>query len=246
MDDRKTIIEHLEELRRRLFIVALSIFVFSILSFFFAKDLYEILKYPALKYYPNLQFISLSPSAAFFVLMKISLISGIVLSFPVMFYQLWKFVEPGLLEKEKRFLYPLMGTGIFLFIIGVLFAYFAVLPVALKFLIGIGIEVLKVTPMISIDLYTSFILKLILAFGFLFQLPIVMYLLSAVGIVSVETWKRWRRPFIVFAFILAAVIAPDWMTQVLIALPLLALYEIALRVNEYLQRKREAEKVTQK
>jgi sec-independent protein translocase protein TatC len=238
MDDRKTILEHLEELRRRLFIIAVSIFVFSILSFVFAKDLYEILKYPALKYYPNLQFVSLTPTSAFFVLMKISLISGIILSFPVIFYQVWKFVEPGLLEKEKRFLYPIMGVSIVLFILGVLFAYFAVLPVALKFLIGIGIEVLKVTPMISIDLYTSFILKLILAFGFLFQLPIVMYILTAIGVVPLETWKKWRRPFIVFAFVLAAVIAPDWMTQILIAIPLLALYEIAIRVNEYLQQRR--------
>jgi sec-independent protein translocase protein TatC len=240
MDEKKPLIEHLEELRRRLFVVAVSIFVFSIVSFFFAKDLYEILKYPALKYYPNLQFITLTPTSAFFVLMKISLISGIVLSFPVIFYQLWKFVEPGLLESEKKFLYPVMGVAIVLFILGVLFAYFAVLPVALKFLIGIGIEVLKVTPMISIDLYTSFILKLILAFGFLFQLPIVMYLLTTVGIVKIETWKKWRKPFIVIAFVIAAVIAPDWMTQILIALPLLALYEIAIRVNEYLWKKRNA------
>ncbi len=240
MDEKKPLLEHLEELRRRLFVIAVSIFVFSLLSFLFAKDLYEILKYPALKYYPNLQFVSLTPTAAFFVLMKISLISGIVLSFPVIFYQLWKFIEPGLLEKEKRFLYPLMGFGIILFTLGVLFAYFVVLPVALKFLIGIGIDVLNVTPLISIDLYTSFILKLIVAFGFLFQLPIVMYLLTAIGVVKVENWRKWRKPFIVFAFVLAAIIAPDWMTQILIALPLIALYEIALRVNEYLQKKRDA------
>ena len=176
--EKRPLIEHLEELRRRLFVVAVSIFVLSIASFFFAQDIYEILKYPALKYYPNLQFVTLSPSSAFFVLMKISLISGIVLSFPVIFYEAWKFIEPGLLPKEKRLLIPLLGMGILLFTLGVLFAYFVVLPVALKFLIGIGIDVLKVTPMISIDLYTSFILKLILAFGFLFQLPIVMYVLT--------------------------------------------------------------------
>jgi sec-independent protein translocase protein TatC len=242
MDEKKPILEHLEELRKRLFVIAVSIFVFSILSFTFAKDLYEILKYPALKYYPNLEFISTYPSAAFFVLMKISLISGIVLSFPVIFYQLWKFIEPGLLEKEKKFLYPLMGVGIVLFITGVLFAYFIVLPVALRFLIGIGLDVLGVKPLLSIDLYTTFILKLILAFGFLFQLPIVMYILSSIGIVRVETWKRWRRPFIVLAFVLGAIIAPDWVAQVLIAVPLILLYEGALRFNEYIQRKRLQEK----
>jgi len=237
--EKRPIVEHLEELRRRLFIVALSIFIFSIVSFFIANDIYNILKYPALKYYPNLQFVTLSPSSAFFVLMKISLIAGIVLSFPIIFYQVWKFIEPGLLPHEKRMLYPLLGLGIFLFTLGVLFAYFIVLPVALKFLIGIGIDVLKVTPMISIDLYTSFILKLILAFGFLFQLPIVMYVLTAVGIVKNETWKKWRKPFIVVAFILGAIIAPDWMTQTLIAVPLILLYEISLRVNEYLAKRRE-------
>jgi len=99
--------------------------------------------------------------------------------------------------------------------------------------------VLKVTPMISIDLYTSFILKLILAFGFLFQLPIVMYLLTAIGVVNIETWKKWRKPFIVVAFVLGAIIAPDWMTQTLIAVPLIVLYELSLRVNQYLQRRRE-------
>ncbi len=237
--EKRPIIEHLEELRRRLFIVAVSIFVFSILSFFIANDIYEILKYPALKYYPDLQFITLSPSSAFFVLMKISLIAGIVFSFPVIFYQTWKFVEPGLLPKEKKLLYPLLGVGIFLFLLGVLFAYFVVLPVALKFLIGIGIDVLKVTPMISIDLYTSFILKLILAFGFLFQLPIVMYILTSLGVVKNETWKRWRKPFLVVAFVLGAIIAPDWMTQTLIALPLILLYEISLRVNDHLASRRE-------
>ena len=236
--EKKPLIEHLEELRRRLFVIAVSIFVFSILSFFIAQDIYEVLKYPALKYYPNLQFVTLSPSSAFFVLMKISLIAGIVFSFPVIFYQVWKFVEPGLLEKEKKLLVPLLGIGIFLFALGVLFSYFVVLPVALKFLIGIGIDVLKVTPMISIDLYTSFILKLILAFGFLFQLPIVMYLLTTIGVVSLETWKRWRKPFIVAAFVIGAIIAPDWMTQTLIAVPLIVLYELALRINGYIFKKK--------
>ena len=236
--EKKPLMEHLEELRRRLFIIALSIFIFSIASFFFAQKIYEVLKYPALKYYPNLQFVTLSPSSAFFVLMKISLISGIVLSFPIIFYQAWKFIEPGLLPKEKKLLVPLLLVGIILFTLGVLFSYFIVLPVALKFLIGIGIDVLKVTPMISIDLYTSFILKLILAFGFLFQLPIVMYVLTAIGVVRIETWKNWRKPFIVIAFILGALIAPDWMTQTLIAVPLIVLYELSLRFNEYLARKR--------
>ena len=236
--EKKPLIEHLEELRKRLFVIAVSIFAFSILAFFIAQDIYEVLKYPALKYYPNLQFVTLSPSSAFFVLMKISLIAGIVFSFPIIFYQAWKFVEPGLLPKEKKLLLPLLGVGIFLFTLGVLFAYFAVLPVALKFLIGIGIDVLKVTPMISIDLYTSFVLKLILAFGFLFQLPIVMYLLTTIGVVRLETWKKWRKPFIVFAFVLGAIIAPDWMTQTLIAVPLIVLYEISLWFNHYIAGKK--------
>ncbi|HIP86609.1 MAG TPA: twin-arginine translocase subunit TatC [Aquifex sp.] len=236
--EKKPLIQHLEELRRRLFFIAVSVFTFSIISFFIAHDLYEILKYPALKYYPNLQFVTLSPSSAFFVLMKISLIAGIVFSFPVIFYHLWKFVEPGLLPSEKRLLIPLLSLGIFLFVTGILFAYFAVLPVALKFLIGLGIDLLKVTPMISIDLYTSFVLKLVLAFGFLFQLPIVMYILTAGGIVKLESWEKWRKPFIVASFVIGALIAPDWMTQTLIALPLIVLYEISLRVNRYLKKKR--------
>ena len=236
--EKKPLIQHLEELRRRLFFIAVSVFTFSIISFFIANDLYEILKYPALKYYPNLQFVTLSPSSAFFVLMKISLIAGIVFSFPVIFYHLWKFVEPGLLPSEKRLLIPLLSLGIFLFVTGILFAYFAVLPVALKFLIGLGIDLLKVTPMISIDLYTSFVLKLVLAFGFLFQLPIVMYILTAGGIVKLESWEKWRKPFIVASFVIGALIAPDWMTQTLIALPLIVLYEISLRVNRYLKKKR--------
>jgi sec-independent protein translocase protein TatC len=238
--EKRPLIEHLEELRRRLFVIAVSIFVFSIASFFIAQEIYDVLKYPALKYYPNLQFVTLSPSSAFFVLMKISLIAGIVFSFPVIFYQIWKFVEPGLLPHEKRLLIPLLSLGIFLFIGGILFAYFAVLPVALKFLIGLGIDVLKVTPMISIDLYTSFVLKLILAFGFLFQLPIVMYLLTVAGIVKLETWQRWRKPFIVTAFVIGALIAPDWMTQILIALPLIVLYEVSIRVNLLLEKRRKA------
>jgi sec-independent protein translocase protein TatC len=240
--EKKPVIEHLEELRKRLFIVAVSIFIFSFVSFFIAQDIYEFLKYPALKYYPNLKFITLTPSSAFFVLMKISLLCGIVFSFPVILYQAWKYIEPALLEKEKKMLYPLIILGIFLFLTGLAFAYFIVLPVALKFLIGIGLDVLKVTPLLSIDLYISFVLKMLIAFGFLFQLPIIMYLLTSIGIVSIETWKRWRKGFIVIAFIIGAIIAPDWMTQILIAVPLVILYQIALYITSFLIRKKNKEK----
>jgi sec-independent protein translocase protein TatC len=126
-----------------------------------------------------------------------------------------------------------------LFLLGVSFAYFLVMPIALKFLIGIGFSQLQATPYLSVNLYVSFLLKMIVGFGLAFQLPIILYLLQRAGIVSEQQLKAFRKYFIVLAFVVGAFIAPDATTQVLMAIPLILLYEISLILGKLGRRKKE-------
>ncbi len=224
-------IEHLRELRERLIKVALSIFVMSLVSFYFADKIFTFLKEPVLRYYPKVNLITLSPTEPLFILLKVSLACGVILSFPIIAYQFWRFVEPALYESEKKKVIPLMLSSILLFSLGLCFAYFLVLPLSLKFLIGIGIEKLNTQPMLSINLYISFLLKMLIAFGLAFEMPIVLLFLQRAGIITKGQLKKFRRYFIFFSFVVGAFIAPDVLTQILMAIPLIILYEISIHLG---------------
>jgi len=133
-----------------------------------------------------------------------------------------------------------------LFVLGASFAYFLVMPVALRFLIGIGFSQLQATPFLSINLYISFLLKMIVGFGLAFQLPIVLFLLQRAGVVTEEQLKSFRKYFIVIAFVVGALIAPDATTQVLMAIPLIILYEISLLIGKLGRRKKTQIEVAEK
>ncbi|NPA32929.1 MAG: twin-arginine translocase subunit TatC [Aquificae bacterium] len=226
------LIEHLRELRYRLIVSIVAFLIASGISFYFAKYVFEILKKPVLESYPEVELITLSPTEPLFILIKISLAVGFILASPVILYQMWRFIEPALYSHEKRAFIPLLLGSILLFILGALFAYFVVLPLALKFLLGLGFSQLMATPYLSVDLYISFVLKLIIAFGIAFQMPIVLYVLQKAGVITPEHLARFRKYFIVIAFLIGAIIAPDVSTQILMALPLLVLYEISILLGK--------------
>jgi len=230
--------EHLRELRSRLIKSILALLVGAGVAFYFATYIFEILKEPIKRSYPQVELITLSPTEPLFILLKISLVFGLVLASPIILYQMWRFVEPALYPKEKRLVIPITLFSIILFLSGASFAYFVVLPIALKFLIGIGFSQLQATPFLSVNLYISFLLKMILGFGIAFEMPIILYLLQRAGIVSDEQLKSFRKYFIVLAFTIGALIAPDVTTQVLMAIPLIALYELSILVGKLGKRSR--------
>ncbi len=233
--------EHLRELRHRLIVSIVAFLIGTGVSFYFAKYVFEFLKNPVIKSYPDVELITLSPTEPLFILIKISIAVGFILAMPVILYQMWRFIEPALYSHEKRMFIPLVLSSIVLFLLGSFFAYFVVLPLALKFLLGLGFTQLMATPYLSVDMYVSFVLKMVIAFGVAFQMPIVLYILQKAGVITPQQLAKFRKYFIVVAFLIAAVIAPDVSTQVLMAIPLLALYEISVLLGKYVTRKKKKE-----
>jgi len=221
-DRRLPLIEHLEELRRRLIVILASVFLFSLASYFYASKILALLIRPVGK------LVFIKPQEAFLSYLKIALLSGMFLSLPVIFYQIWKFVSVGLLPRERKYIFTYGPISFFLFLIGAGFSYQVVLPLGLRFLVDrFSSDTLQ--SMLSISNYISFVGMFLLAFGVVFELPLVVLFLTKVGLVTPQTLRRRRREVVVGIFILAALMTPpDAFTQFLLAVPLLFLYEISL------------------
>lgn len=233
--------EHLRELRTRLIRSIIAFLIAAGGSFYFARYVFEFLKEPVVKSYPDVELITLSPTEPLFILIKISLTVGLIIASPVILFEIWRFVEPALYPQEKKLFIPLLLSSVLLFVMGGVFAYAVVLPMALKFLLGLGFSQLAATPYLSVNLYVSFVLKMLIAFGIAFEMPIFLYMLQRAGVVSQQQLKKFRRYFIVVAFLVGALIAPDVATQVLMAIPLLVLYEVSILLGRTV-RKGEKEK----
>jgi len=214
-------LDHLEELRRRLIKCGVSCAAGSIVSWFFIDGVIDVLA----KLVGQVYF--MAPTEAFMIRLKLSIIMGIMLSVPVISYQLWKFIAPGLYMRERRLVIPVVAASTFFFAAGASFCYFIVLPASLKFLMGYGTE--NMTPLISVGSLLSFCAYLILAFGIVFELPVVSFFLGRIGIVSYTTLKKGRRYAVVLSLVLgAALTPPDLFSQVMLAGPLLILYELSI------------------
>ncbi len=216
------VIYHLEELRKRLIYSVLSIIPAAVVCFFFAPKIIDFLRKP---YGGKLVFIS--PPEAFIVNIKVAIGSGVILAFPFIAYQIWKFVAPGLYPHEKKIFLGLILVSTFLFAGGVAFAYFLIVPLAFKFLLKFSYNWFE--PMFTVGKYFSFLFKLMIAFGVVFQTPIIVIFLIATGVTSVEALSRYRRHIWVVSFVLGAVLTPpDVLSQVMMSLPLILLFEASL------------------
>ena len=230
MDDQEKIpfTAHLEELRKRLIICFIAIGIGFVLSYGFKEKLFEILTYPlikAMKSGDKLIFTGLPE--AFFTYLKVAFISGIIFSTPVIFYQFWKFVAPGLYDKEKRLLLPIVALSTFFFIGGAFFGYFIVFPFGFKFFLGFASDTIR--PLPSMREYLSFATKMLLAFGLVFELPLVITFFARMGIVTVDLLKKKRKYAILIIFTVSAIFTPpDVATQIMMAVPLMVLYEISI------------------
>ncbi|UCG05002.1 MAG: twin-arginine translocase subunit TatC [Desulfobacterales bacterium] len=227
-DEKIPFTSHLEELRKRLITGFIAIGVGAVISFAFKERLFNILVQPLIKVMEEgdtLIFTGLPE--AFFTYLKVALLAGIILASPVILYEFWMFVAPGLYKKERRLLGPIVVLSSFFFIGGALFGYFIVFPWGFKFFLGFATETIR--PLPSMKEYFAFSAKLLLAFGVVFELPLVLTFLARLGIVSVDFLRRNRKYALLLFFIGAAILTPpDVITQIMMALPLMALYEISI------------------
>jgi sec-independent protein translocase protein TatC len=234
MDEKKLpLTAHLQELRNRLIYSFIAIGIGFLVCYGFKESIFDILAYPLLKVMPNKgSLIFTSVAEAFFTYMKIAFIGGLVLASPFVLYQVWAFVAPGLYKHEKRYVIPFVFLGSLFFSIGILFGYFIAIPIGFKFLLGYATDFIK--PMPSMKEYLSFSIKFLLAFGLVFEFPVVLLLLTKIGVIDSKKLARQRKYAILLIFIFAAVITPpDVISQVLLALPLIGLYEISILLAKF-------------
>ena len=226
----QSLLQHLGELRRRVFICVVAVLVGSAVSFAFFEQLIEILVKPAedLNLGTGGQLIYTEVTELLTTAIKVSFVSGLILASPVLVYQGVMFVAPGLTGREKRYLFGFMPAVVLAFGGGVAFAYYILTPPALHFLLTFGGDV--ATPLIRISNIVNLMIRLLFWMGLSFETPLVMYLLAQLGIVSAQSLSRFRRYWVVVAFILAAIITPtvDPVNQALVAGPLLVLYELGI------------------
>jgi sec-independent protein translocase protein TatC len=227
-DDKIPFTAHLEELRKRLIICIIAVAVGFVISYAFKEKLFQILTHPliiAMKQGETLIYTGLPE--AFFTFLKVSFLAGLMIASPVIIYQFWMFVAPGLYDREKRLLLPIVFLSTVFFVGGALFGYFVVFPFGFKFFLGFATDTIR--PLPSMREYLSFSSKLLLAFGLVFELPLLITFLARLGIVSVAFLTKYRKYAILLAFVIGAILTPpDVVTQILMAVPLLLLYEISI------------------
>ncbi len=219
---------HLEELRRRLIICFAAIGVGFVISYIFSRRLFEILMMPLLSAMPpEEKLIYTGLPEAFFTYLKVAFLAGVLLAIPVITYQLWMFIAPGLYDKEKRFVLPIVFLSSIFFVGGALFGYFVVFPFGFKFFMGFASDYVR--PLPSMKEYLGFSAKLLFAFGIVFELPLFITFLAKLGIVDVPFLKANRKYAILLFFVFAAILTPpDVITQILMAGPLILLYEVSI------------------
>ncbi len=235
--DDFTLVDHLTELRDRLIKSAWAIAITTAFCFAFSEQLFTLVRHPIAHHLPGGGLVFTNPMDKFLAHMKLAVVCGVILACPAWIYQIWRFVAPGLYAHEKKYSLAFVLSGIGLFLMGVSFAYFMVLPMAFEFLFNFGGSVDK--PLITITEYLSFFATMILVFGASFELPLILVILGVLGLVSAATLREKRRYAIVAMATLAAVITPpDILSMLMLLVPLSILYEISILVVRLVERKR--------
>lgn len=226
VNNKMPIMEHLTELRKRLVIIA----IVNILATLVCYQFIDILMGYILSLSKGIDLVYISPSELFLVYIKVSFICGIVISSPITLLQVWLFISKGLYKKEKIYIIISLIFGTLFFILGVVFCYRIVLPVILDFFVRI--TVVDVSAMVSIDSFTSFINRMLICFGAVFELPIVVFLLSIFGLVTPKKLMSKQRLIIIAIFVLSAIITPpDMVSQILLSIPMILLFELSIGIS---------------
>lgn len=233
---QSTLFDHLLELRNRLLRAILAVLIVFCCLVYFAQDIYQFVAQPLLATMPeNSQMIATDVASPFFAPFKLTIIISIFVAIPVILYQVWGFIAPGLYQNEKRLLAPLMLGSTLLFYGGISFAYWVVFPVVFAFFTSVAPE--GVTIATDISSYLDFILKLFFAFGIAFEIPIAIILVCWTGLTSVASLRKKRPYIVVGAFVVGMLLTPpDIISQTLLALPMLLLFELGLLIASFYQR----------
>ena len=234
-DENKTgILEHLRELRKRLLWSVLAVVITSFACFFFIEDIIEILKEPA----GNIDLYFIEMTEGFSTYMRVAIMSGIVVAMPFLIYQFLMFVIPALTSQERKAVFVVLPVVTIMFVGGILFGYFFLIPPATGFLLSFGTELAE--PQIRVSNYIDFITRLLVAIGILFELPVVTTFLARIGVITSKWLADRRKIMIIFSFVVAAIITPtpDAVNQSIVAGVMIVLYEISIWLAKLAQRRR--------
>lgn len=229
-------LDHLEELRWRIMKSLIAVVIGMIIAAFFADFLVkEVVLGPLLKV--GLKSQVLTPYGIVLTYMQVFIVAGIIGAMPVLLYQLWQFIAPGLLPHERKYAWWIVFFTSICFLSGIAFAYFILVPTALTFFSTFGTDVFELN--IAINEYISFLLSLILGAGLVFELPMITYFLAKIGLLTPAFMRKYRRHSIVGILIISAVVTPtpDILTQSLLAAPMILLYEVSIFISKFAQRK---------
>jgi sec-independent protein translocase protein TatC len=229
-------VQHLIELRERLLKTILAVVIIMLVLMPFANDLFTLLAQPLLRSLTdNTKMIAVAPASPFFTPLKLTMVLSIFLGMPVILYQFWAFVAPGLYKHEKRIAIPLLVASVILFYVGMLFAYYVVFPLVFAFMVGTTPEGAVMMP--DISLYLDFILTIFFAFGVAFQVPVVTVVFVWMEVITPEWLASKRRHIIVAAFIVGMVLTPpDVLSQTLLAIPMWLLFEVGLVFSRFIKK----------
>ncbi len=229
--DQMSFTDHLGELRQRLIWVAVGVIGGTVIAFYFSDIILDIITAPA----RDLHYIS--PAEAFLTQLMLSVITGMIISLPITLYHLIAFVLPALESTEKRYLFIFLPMALLLFCLGVVFAYYIILPLAYRFFMDFARE--DLLPMITLRSYVSFALGLLLPFGLVFQLPLIVTILSKLEVVTPEFLRTYRKFAILIVFLMGALLTPpDLISQGLLAGPLILLYEASIVISRIIYRRK--------
>lgn len=228
VDREQPLMEHLLELRTRVVRACAAVLIVFLCLSPFMKQIFDFLSLPLMAALPQgVRMLSTGVVAPFFVPLKVTLFLAFLISLPIVLYQLWAFVAPGLYKREKRLVWPILFSSLLMFALGMLYCYFVVFRMVFMFIAGFSPDSVNFAP--DIDAYFGFVISMFLAFGMTFEVPIVVMVLNRMGVAHYETLVKVRPYVIVGAFIIAAIVTPpDVLSQCLLALPLVILYQVGL------------------
>lgn len=225
MNNKLTIMDHLTELRKRFVIIAMAILAATLISYQYVGVIMDYV----LALSKGMKLVYITPSELFLVYVKLSIVCGIIISSPITLLQIWIFIGKGLYKKEKIYVVLSFIIGVIFFAVGVFFCYKVVLPTTLNFFVNITLP--EISAMISINSFVSFISTMLVSFGVVFEIPIVVFLLSIIGLLKTEMLIKHQSTIIVGIFIIAALITPpDVISQSLLALPMILLFELSIGI----------------
>jgi sec-independent protein translocase protein TatC len=237
IEEKKPFIAHLKELRDRLVISLVGLGVAFVVTYSVKERIFHFLMVPFIRVMPpRSSFVFTSITEAFITYFKVSIVAALFLASPIILYEVWMFVSPGLYEKEKRYIAPFIVFGSLFFIAGALFCYYLVMPVIYRFFVSYAGEL--IIPMPSLKEYMNLSLKMLIIFGLIFQMPLIAFYLAKAGIISYQGLAKKRRYAILGIVVLSCIITPpEVSSQLLMALPMYGLFELSVLIARVYQKK---------